>query len=59
MNGIYLRRLVFLDETSTPTTLTRRRARVLPAAQRTTIPAASHGMQVQNPAAYNAASFPS
>jgi transposase len=30
MNGIDPRRLVFLDETSTPTTLTRRRARALP-----------------------------
>jgi len=30
-------------------------ARVLPDAQRTAIPAASHGMHVQNPVAYNAA----
>jgi len=46
---------VFLDETSALTTLTRRRARVLPDRQRTTTPAVSHGMHVQNPLAYNAA----
>jgi pimeloyl-ACP methyl ester carboxylesterase len=32
-------------------------ARVLPDAQRTTIPAASHGMHVQNPVAHNAAAL--
>src|SRR5215203_3067780 len=46
---------VFLDETSALTTLTRRRARVLPDRQRTTTPAVSHGMHVQNPVAHNAA----